>query len=62
MTDKSLPVEPETIACDVCLKDIPKNVGQSMEGGDYIHHFCGLECYNKWQETEATDKSKAVNE
>ncbi len=61
MTEKSKPIEPDTVACDVCLKDIPESVAQTMEGGDYIHHFCGLECYKKWQETEKTDKKEATN-
>lgn len=52
MTDKNKPVEPETLACEVCLKDIPESVSHSMEGEDYIHHFCGLECYKKWQEDQ----------
>ncbi len=60
MTEKSTPIELDTVACDICLKDIPESVAQTMEGQDYIHHFCGLECAKKWQETEKTNK-KAAN-
>lgn len=60
MTEKSKPIELDTVACDICLKDIPESVAQTMEGQDYIHHFCGLECSIKWQETEKT-KKKAAN-
>ena len=62
MTEKTIPVEPEVIACEVCLKEIPESVAQSMEGDDYIHHFCGLECYNTWQDSENKSTPKAANE
>ncbi|NOX43443.1 MAG: DUF3330 domain-containing protein, partial [Gammaproteobacteria bacterium] len=52
MTEKDKPIELETVSCDVCLTHIPESVAQTMEGGDYIQHYCGLECYKKWQETE----------
>ena len=59
MTNNSTPKEPEKmVACDICLKEIPDSAAKSMEGADYIHHFCGLECYQKWQDAEkATQKS-----
>ncbi len=37
------------IACEVCLKEIPKSVAQSHEGPDYVYYFCGPACYEKWQ-------------
>ncbi len=37
------------IACEVCLKEIPKSVALSHEGPERVHHFCGAECYEKWQ-------------
>jgi len=40
------------VACDVCLKEIPESVAVSSEGDDYTQYFCGLECYNKWRESE----------
>lgn len=39
------------LSCDICLKEIPASVAQSLEGPDYVHHFCGLECYERWQVT-----------
>src|SRR3990167_8828218 len=33
----------ETVACGVCLKEIPKSVAHSLEGEDYVYHFCGAE-------------------
>jgi len=40
------------IACDVCLKEIPKSVAQSHEGPDYVYYFCGPACYEKWRVAE----------
>ena len=62
MNDESTPKEPEKmVACDICLKEIPESVANCMEGADYIHHFCGLDCYQKWQDTEKTAQ-KAVSQ
>lgn len=38
------------IACDVCLKEIPKSEAKMEEASDYVAYFCGLECYEKWQQ------------
>lgn len=37
------------VACEICLKEIPRSVAQSHEGTDYVYHFCGAECYQQWQ-------------
>ena len=42
----------EPIACEVCLKEIPKSVAQSHEGPDYVYYFCGPACYEKWRVAE----------
>lgn len=52
------PTEPEPIACDVCLTEIPASVAETAEGPDYIYHFCGLECYVKWQEAKEEKPKK----
>lgn len=39
-----------SVACAVCLKEIPKSEEHSAEGLDYLLHFCGLTCYEQWQE------------
>lgn len=36
------------VACDVCLKEIPRSVAASAEGADYTYYFCGQRCYEKW--------------
>lgn len=37
------------VACEVCLKEIPRSVAQSAEGVDYVYYFCGADCYARWQ-------------
>ena len=48
MSDKDKSEESETVPCDVCLKEIPRSEAQISEVDDYVLHFCGIECYDKW--------------
>ncbi len=32
------------VTCDQCKKDIPRSVALTVEGQDYIHNFCSLDC------------------
>jgi hypothetical protein len=43
----------EVLSCEVCLVEIPSSVAQSVEGPDYVHHFCGLDCLEVWRKTAA---------
>lgn len=36
------------VACEICLKEIPRSVARSVEGADYTYYFCGQRCYEKW--------------
>lgn len=47
--EKPAPAEPRQLSCEVCLKEIPASGARSAEVGDYVAHFCGLECYRQWQ-------------
>lgn len=50
-------LEEELVQCDVCLKEIPTSEAQNAEASDYVAHFCGLDCYDKWVEKgEQADK------
>jgi hypothetical protein len=31
------------------MKEIPSDVAKSEEGTEYVYHFCGQECFEKWQ-------------
>ncbi|GAB4288477.1 MAG: hypothetical protein Kow0096_00870 [Thiohalomonadaceae bacterium] len=47
--DKPIPSEPERIQCEICLRDIPASVAVTVEGTDYVHHYCGLDCLARWR-------------
>ena len=62
MSDPKIkPVEPETLACEICLLEIPKDLEKSEEGVDYVYHFCGQDCFDEWNKqkspTHSTKKS-----
>ena len=47
------------LACSLCMAEMPHDLAHTHEGPDYVHHFCGLECYRKWQEQqEAVDRKQ----
>jgi hypothetical protein len=48
---------PIYITCEVCLAEIPVSVSMSSEADDYAQHFCGIECYNIWRDTEDLPQS-----
>lgn len=43
--------------CDVCLQQIPLSEIKSDEATDYVVHFCGLACYEQWQQQTAAEKA-----
>lgn len=45
---RSLPLT-ERVSCAVCLKEVPQSSAVDFEVGDYVAHFCGLECYAQWK-------------
>ena len=40
----------EVLSCEVCLSEVPADIASTYEGPDYVHHFCGLDCLEKWRE------------
>ncbi len=46
------------VKCEVCLKEIPKSEAKSTEVQDYVMHFCGLNCYEKWSKQKETESDK----
>ena len=60
MNNPEKPLEPEKVACDVCLKEIPASEAKSAEAVDYMHYFCGLECYAKWKKQGAATGAEKV--
>ncbi len=48
------------LTCEVCMKEIPHSVAQSLEGSDYIHHFCGNECFSKWDKEKPDEERTSI--
>jgi len=40
----------DVIACEICLKEIPRDLAHSTECVEYVHYFCGQDCYAQWQQ------------
>jgi hypothetical protein len=36
------------IECSVCCKEIPLDAAFTPEGGEYVGHFCGPDCYQRF--------------
>lgn len=49
--------DPTATSCCVCCKEIPLDAAFTPEGVEYVEHFCGLECYHRFQA-----RAKAENE
>ena len=48
------PIDVERVPCEVCRKEVPKSESVVPEASDYLIHFCGLECYDKWKQMRET--------
>jgi hypothetical protein len=49
MQQKPAHPESDMIACEICLKEIPRDLAKSGESAEYVHYFCGDSCYARWQ-------------
>ncbi|MFP5418369.1 MAG: DUF3330 domain-containing protein [Gammaproteobacteria bacterium] len=45
------------VACEVCLADLPADAVNITDAQDYVHHFCGLGCLERWQKQSAVHAS-----
>ena len=43
------------VKCEVCLKEIPRSEAKSPEAQDYLIYFCGLDCYDRWNQSSGKD-------
>ena len=55
MTHKPFPIEPEYLACQICLEEIPESAGNNHEADEYTQHFCGIECYSVWKKVQTSN-------
>jgi hypothetical protein len=53
LVDRS--TEVTMVKCEVCLKELPRSEAKSPEAQDYLIYFCGLDCYDRWN--QSSDKS-----
>ena len=62
MDPNSKAVEVDRVACEVCLKEVPRSEAKVPEAADYVMYFCGLECYAKWRALagQPNDRSKSL--
>lgn len=42
-------IDAEQVACEVCMKEVPKSEATVPEAADYVMYFCGLDCHEKWK-------------
>lgn len=55
MNNPSVQDQDEHLSCEICLNEIPDSVAQSLEGPDYVHYFCGADCFAEWQSPEKSE-------
>jgi len=55
--DTSSETQEQLLACHICLKEVPASGAKSDETSDYVRHFCGLECYDKWKKKHESPES-----
>jgi len=48
----------EVVSCELCLSEVPASAVATMEVEDYVHHFCGLECLEKWHQQPERKKEE----
>jgi hypothetical protein len=61
MGEKSQSDDTALVNCEVCLKEIPVSEAEVTEVNDYVAHFCGLDCYQKWRDRADEIKSRSEN-
>lgn len=37
------------VKCDACAKEIPESAAMTVEGLEYVLHFCGQPCFDHWE-------------
>ena len=58
--NESFSLDPEQVFCEVCLKQLPRSDAAMAEARDYVAYFCGLDCYDRWQQRSAPGETQAA--
>jgi hypothetical protein len=45
------------VACEVCLREVPRSEAVVPEAADYVAYFCGLRCFEQWKKPPQGDPS-----
>ena len=65
-TKKPKPAAGKRVACNTCMKEVPKSEAVVPEAMDYVRYFCGLPCYNEWLREarlqDSNDMRRAVDD
>ena len=59
MATQAPPVQEDRVACEVCLREVPRSESLVPEAADYVAYFCGLECFEKWKNLPDKPESRA---
>jgi hypothetical protein len=43
----------QQLRCAICEHEVPLSEAVVPEASDYMAHFCGLECYERWRKQAA---------
>jgi hypothetical protein len=43
----------QQLRCAICEHEVPFSEAVVPEASDYMAHFCGLECYERWRKQAA---------
>jgi len=57
MSDTPAPDDDALVKCDICMKEVPKSGAKIEETQDYVRHFSGLDCYDKWKHSAEKESS-----
>jgi hypothetical protein len=59
-TGEKLPAQ--TVACEVCMKEVPLSTAKTAERVDYVLNSCGLARCKAWQQQKAEGDKKDTAE
>ena len=40
--------EADTVTCSACRKELDPRRSYRADGDEYVYHFCGVGCYDRW--------------
>lgn len=49
---------PKQVSCQLCRKQLPADEAVVEEAKDYVHWFCGQDCYQRWQHDHDHDEEQ----